>query len=219
MLTDVHLVKRSSNSKIGPIATSYRPQTTCPSTCRFLPSNEGGCYATGRINGMAKKYSKSYTHAEAAETLRGATMFRDRVVGDCSTADGLVDYDYINSIADVCAELDIPAFSYTHMWQDMDVTRIPSNYVMNASTESIAEAAMAVDLGFPTVITSDDIAEGTIINGKRVVTCPAQTRDNVTCATCKLCSKSRSSIIRFLVHGIAKNKARNAIAAVSSVGA
>lgn len=160
---------------------------------------------------MAKKYSKTYTHDEAVATLRGATLFRDRVVGDLVDSIGDIDYDYMESISDVCAELDIPAFSYTHSWSSIDHSRIPDNYMLNASVESVNDASDAIDQGWDVVITSDDIEEGTIINGKRVVTCPAQTRDGVTCASCKLCSKSRTSVVRFRVHGIATNKARAAI--------
>ena len=219
MLTDVHLVRKSSNTKIGPIATSYRPQTTCPSECRFLPSNKGGCYATGRINGMATKYSKTYTHDEAVEKIKGATLFRDRVVGDLVNSIGEIDYDYMNEISAVCEEADVLAFSYTHSWDSIDISLVPHNYMLNASVESVEDAVVAIDQGWDVVITNDDIEEGSIINGKRVVTCPAQTRDGVTCASCKLCSKKRKSIVRFLVHGIAKNKARKAIAAVSGVDA
>lgn len=210
MLTDVHLVRKSSNEKIGPIATSYRPMTTCARDCRFLPENEGGCYATGRINGMAKKFSRSYTRAEAVDTIKGATLFRDRVVGDLVN-DGEIDYNYINEIAAVCDEANVPLFSYTHSWPVIERDRIPANYMLNASVESVQDAADAISQGWDVCITSDDIKEGTIINGRRVVTCPAQTRENVTCASCKLCSKPRKSIVRFLTHGIAKNKARKAI--------
>lgn len=210
-ITNTHLVTKSSNAKIGPIATSYRPQTTCPSECRFLPDNDGGCYATGRINGMAKKFAKTYTIDEAVAKLRGAKLFRDRVVGDV-VSNGEIDYDYIENISIACSRAGVPAFSYTHAWESMNRNRIPDNYVMNASTESVSDATRAISLGFPTVITNDDVREGEMISGKRVVTCPAQTRDNVTCATCKLCSKpERKALVRFLVHGIARNKARNAI--------
>jgi hypothetical protein len=38
--------------------------------------------------------------------------------------------------------------------------------------------------------------------GHRVVVCPAQTRDDVTCQTCRLCSSpKRKSIIGFISHG------------------
>jgi len=37
--------------------------------------------------------------------------------------------------------------------------------------------------------------------------CPAQTREGVTCATCKLCSRAnRSVIVGFIPHGGAKKK-------------
>jgi len=212
-LTATHVVGRSNNAKIGKIATTYRAQTTCPSTCRFLPDNEGGCYATGRINGMATKYAKDTSIEEAVNKVKGASLFRDRVVGDVADDAGMVDYAYIDAVALVGELADVPVFSYTHMYNDMDIERIPTNYVMNASTETVGDAARAIDLGFPTIITNDNVVDGDLINGKRIVTCPAQTRDDVTCKSCKLCSKpsTRKYVIRFLVHGIARNKARKAI--------
>ncbi len=139
-------------------------------------------------------------------------MLRDRVVGDIADINGDVDYDYLDAIAYVADAAGVPLFSYTHMWDKIDLDKLPPNYVMNASTESVADAERAVMLGFPTVITSDNVEEGAMIAGKRVVTCPAQTREGVTCQSCKLCSKpQRKSVVRFLVHGIARNKARKAI--------
>lgn len=160
---------------------------------------------------MAKKYSKTYTHDEAVTILKGTPLFRDRVVGDLVDSVGEIDYDYMNAIADVCDEAGVPLFSYTHSWPRIDRQLIPDNYMLNASVESVEDAFDAIDQGWDVCITSDDIVEGTIINGKRVVTCPAQTRAGVTCASCKLCSKPRTSIIRFLIHGIARNKARKAV--------
>jgi len=71
-----------------------------------------------------------------------------------------------------------------------------------------------VSLGFPVVVANDDLAEGEMIAGKRVVTCPAQTRDDVTCMSCGLCAKPhRAAVVRFLIHGMARKKAARAVSA------
>jgi len=45
----------------------------------------------------------------------------------------------------------------------------------------------------------------TTAEGNKIVVCPAQTRDKVTCSKCKLCAiPDRSYIIGFLAHGIQK---------------
>ena len=48
--------------------------------------------------------------------------------------------------------------------------------------------------------------------GRKVVVCPATFSDDVSCATCKLCQKQRSTIVGFPAHGVSKRKA-SAIAA------
>jgi hypothetical protein len=43
--------------------------------------------------------------------------------------------------------------------------------------------------------------------GRKVVVCPAQKRQGVTCATCKLCSRGdRSVIVGFIPHGMSKKR-------------
>ena len=43
--------------------------------------------------------------------------------------------------------------------------------------------------------------------GRKVVVCPATFSDYVSCATCKLCQKQRSTIVGFPAHGVSKRKA------------
>lgn len=43
--------------------------------------------------------------------------------------------------------------------------------------------------------------------GNRIVVCPATFSDDVSCATCKLCQKQRSTIVAFPAHGTSKRKA------------
>lgn len=50
--------------------------------------------------------------------------------------------------------------------------------------------------------------------GRKGIICPAQQRDDITCANCQLCSRSnRSVIIGFRAHGTSKRKAE-AIASI-----
>jgi hypothetical protein len=148
---------------------------------------------------------------------RQAQYLRDRVVGDVVAPDGGIDYGYIEDVAWAARDAGLIPFGYTHAWSRMDrdgVARIAAaGYTMNASCETEADVRRAVDLGMPATIVSDDLEEGAMIAGKRVVTCPAQTRDNVTCATCGLCAKSqRAALVRFLIHGTARRKAGRAVA-------
>jgi hypothetical protein len=66
----------------------------------------------------------------------------------------------------------------------------------------------------PVTIVDDELPEGTRIAGRRLITCPAQARDGITCATCGLCAApDRATVIRFLPHGSARQCALRAVAA------
>jgi hypothetical protein len=175
---------------------------------------------------MAGKYaatvSRDDIRAKLARAPRSARFLRDRVVGDVVTESGTIDHDYIEAIADLATEADLVPFGYTHAWRAMDredVDRIAdAGYVMNASCETREDIRTAIDLGMPVTIASDIVEDGetfTRPDGKtlRIVTCPAQTRENVTCADCGLCAKpERAAVVRFNIHGTARKRAAQTVA-------
>lgn len=220
MLTDVVLVARSGNSKTGTMPVTYRTMNTCPTSCPFLPANSGGCYGSGRIFDIARRRAGNLTEDEAVAKLgsaeRSARYLRDRVVGDLVNAAGKFDRAYALAIARIAKRTGLIAFGYTHAWSKAtraDISAIAkAGYVLNASCESEAQVSRAVSLGMPVVITGDQWEEGSFMAGKRVVTCPNQTR-GVTCADCGLCAKpDRACVIRFQVHGPARRRAEASIA-------
>lgn len=221
-LDGVHLVAQSSNSKTGPMPVSYRGKDTCPTSCPFLGN---GCYGDGRLFALAHKFRQSLTLDRAREILAkrkaNARYLRDRVVGDILTPDGKVDWQYLTAISLLGRHASLTVFGYTHAWRLLrkrDVARLAKlGYVMNASCETPRQVSQAISLGMPAVITSGTIAESTMIDGRRVITCPAQTRDDVTCATCGLCAKTdRKVIIRFIPHGPSRKRAERAIASANA---
>lgn len=227
-LENVHIVAASGNRKTGRIPTSSRPMDTCPTDCPFLPTGAtGGCYGTGWLFGMARNNATTTTVAEAsarlaAGVLKSAKYMRDRVVGDVMTPDGKVDTNYITGIAQVASDNGLIPFGYTHGWDRFgakDVELLAEvGYVMNASTETLADAARAMKLGLPAVIVDDEIPDGTMVAGRRLITCPAETREGVTCSSCGLCAKplkDRAFLIRFRPHGNVRKRAIAAIAGMN----
>lgn len=221
-LDGVHIVAQSSNSKTGPMPVSYRGKDTCPPSCPFL---NNGCYGDGRIFALAHKFAQSLTIDRARQILvkrkANARYLRDRVVGDILTPTGKVDWEYLAAISSVGRDAGLTVFGYTHAWQLLrkrDVARLAKlGYVMNASCETASQVSKAISLGMPAVITNGEILEGAMIDDMRVITCPAQVRDNVTCATCGLCAKTdRKVVIRFMPHGPSRKRAERAIAAAQS---
>lgn len=225
MLTNTHIVARSGNAKTGVMPVTYRTSDTCPRSCPFLPTSEGGnggCYGAGRIFGIAGKYASQLSEADAAAKLQGAPKdakyLRDRVVGDLVAPDGSFDHAYVASIARVAGDAGLVPYGYTHAWPTMttgDVERVAdTGYVLNASCETEADIERAVSLGMPTVVARDDWEDGDVVAGRRIVTCPAQTREDVTCASCGLCAKpNRAATVRFLLHGSGKGQAARSVAA------
>lgn len=222
-MRNVQVVARSGNAKTGDIPVTYRPKRTCEPTCPLL---DNGCYGTGRIFGIAEKYAADMTAEDAAAKLRhrspDARYMRDRVVGDIVDVapDGTVtlDLEYVETVAEIAAAEDLRAFGYSHAWRRMtaeDVARIArSGYVMNASCETAEDVEQAAALGLPTTIANDNVPEGSVIGGRRIVTCPAQTREDMDCARCGLCAKpQRKATVRFMIHGTARRKASAAVAA------
>ena len=223
MFEHMHIVAVSSNSKTGPIPVTYRDMdATCPRDCPFFAN---GCYGDGRIKALARKFSSTVTldHANSvlSRRLKSARYLRDRVVGDLVDASGKFDMGYVLAIAKLSAKHGLKVFGYTHAWRKLtkaQVKRISaSGYVMNASCETVADVRQAISLGMPAVITNGKILEGAMIDGRRVITCPAQSRDNVTCATCGLCAKTdRKVIVRFMPHGPSRKRAERAIASANA---
>jgi len=238
----VHVTAQSGNAKTGNIPVTYRPMTTCANDCAFLPESyaaelvaagrrdpsipaAGGCYGTGRIFGMARKYAATVTagevRAKLAKAAKSARFLRDRVVGDIMTESGEIDHEYIENVAALAVESDLIPFGYTHAWRDMsrdDVERIAATgYVMNASCETRDDVRAAIDLGMPVTIASDIVSDGETFarpdgTNARIVTCPAQTRET-NCAACGLCArKDRAAVVRFEIHGTSKKRAAAAVA-------
>jgi hypothetical protein len=221
VLTDTKLVAQSGNSKTGPIPVTYRTDATCPTTCPLLPTNGGGCYASGRLFALARKWTDDITFEEAVAVLnrapRNATLLRDRVVGDLVTADGEFDWQYIETITAAAQAVGLKPFGYTHAWRLLtaaDVQRIKAlGYALNASCETEQDVLDATALGLPTVLAGDSWTDGQMIGERRVVTCLETTR-NLNCAACGLCATDRAAVVRFPVHGSARGRARNTLAAL-----
>jgi hypothetical protein len=86
-----------------------------------------------------------------------------------------------------------------------------AGFTVNLSGNSLSHAdeLKALNLGPVVAIVPDDAPDkGVTPAGNRWIACPAQTREDVTCSTCKLCAVStRSVIVAFKAHGTSKRKA------------
>jgi hypothetical protein len=217
-MTRTLVVRGSRNGKTGAAAVTYRTQDSCPDAC---PLRGAGCYARGRIFGIPEKLgtedSEGYGAIRSlADTLPDGGMVRANVSGDVLDGSGQADEPYLTALSDLARQRpDVDVFTYTHAWRDLPVDPAPG-VTVNASCESAPDLERAIAAGWPTVLTDPggpDSLIGQTVAGRRVVQCPAQTREGLTCTQCRLCARpSRRSTVAFIVHGSGKAQAARAIA-------
>ena len=217
---------KSRNGKIGPIPVSMTSAATCPNAC---PLKKSGCYADSgplSINWRAVTNGTRGTgideFAASVAALPANQLWRHNQAGDLPGVGDSIDNVALGQI--VAANHGKRGFSYTHKPVFGDSATASANsaavdaanrggFTINLSANTLAEADTLAALSIGPVVVVLDAIEGiradtTTPDGRRVVTCPATYRDNVSCATCKLCAvRDRTTIVGFPAHGTSKKKA------------
>jgi hypothetical protein len=110
-------------------------------------------------------------------------------------------------------------WTYTHKPMDSAESRNAiananaKGFAVNLSADTLALADTLANLAIGPVVVVLDAQDGTRADtvtpeGRKVVTCPATYRDNVTCASCLLCARiNRKTIVGFPAHGTYKKAA------------
>lgn len=111
------------------------------------------------------------------------------------------------------------AWTYTHFKPADGVPISASNQTcINISTDSIDDAVTAFEQGYPTVVVrphyeTDKVDRVTTPEGRdiRLVRCPAEYQDKLTCRSCgsgnPLCARhDRDYIVKFTAHGVQKKR-------------
>lgn len=212
---------RSANVKTGPIPTSVTSANSCPTSCPFMGS---GCYAES--GPLALHWAKTSTgergmnwteFCDMVRALPEGQLFRHNVAGDLP---GLLGYS--ESIDPVLlgelvhANIGKRGFTYTHKTNYVGNhfwIKAANNwgFTVNLSANNLehADTLARLDIGPVVTVLPVDAPKTTITpEGRTVVTCPATYLDNVSCATCQLCQRQRSTIIGFPAHGTSKAKAQ-----------
>lgn len=225
-MSNIQFVKKSSNAKTGPIPTTTSGRDTCPQACPF--NNGNGCYADAgyytRMNWdkvtNGERGGTLEELCEAVAKLPEGQLWRHNVAGDLKGNDNWIDYMALLDL--VKANKGRRGFTYTHYpvtdhkHAQMNVDAIEMSmiggFTVNVSANSVAHAVQIKDeyphLPVAAVVPSDHGNDTRTIDGVKFITCPATYKDNVTCATCKLCSVAdRDSVIAFPAHGSQTKKA------------
>lgn len=217
---------KSRNSKVGPIPASTTSAATCPDAC---PLKKSGCYADGGPLAIHWRAVTNGTRgtgidefAESVAALPEGQLWRHNQAGDLPGIGDSIDGADLNKI--VTANTGRRGFTYTHKPVLGDSATARANaaavdaanrngFTINLSANTLAEADTLAALSIAPVVVVLDAVEGiradtTTPDKRRVVTCPATYRDDVSCATCKLCAvRDRTTIVGFPAHGAGKKKA------------
>lgn len=220
-----HLTKNGNNSKVGHgVALTTNSRATCSPSCVFF---RNGCYADGaplRFHwdsvSRGERGKPWREHLADLAALPAGSKLRIHQAGDLPHTAGRISRRYAQALA--LAVKQLKAWTYSHHKltpSNLQLLRYLNRQglTVNASTETESAADAAVAAGLPAVLTVDSAetrAQWNTAAGNRVIVCPAQRRDNVTCADCMLCHKrGRRVVVAFIAHGVSKRKADAALAA------
>lgn len=215
----------SGNRKTGPMPVSTSNSSTCPDAC---PIKVKGCYAKYGPTGMAWRNVDSGKAKDAVEwpqfirkvkALSKGSLWRHNQAGDLNGSDNVIDRDALEQI--VKANKGKRGFTYTHYpvldGQCSPAERISNKdaikwanddgFTINLSGNDVNHADQLKALNIaPVVVLMPRDAEKVSHTpaGNKVVICPAENTDKVTCMSCGLCAKAdRDYIIGFRAHGTA----------------
>lgn len=216
-----HFIPESSNRKTGAIPVTYTERASCPPSC---PHYRADCYAEDFYTRMAwdkvpQRGGTLEALCEAVAALPEGQLWRMNVAGDLPGEGEAVDPAALGEI--VRANTGRRGFTYTHKktpealaWA-AHATRW--GFTVNLSADDAGEADALAEHGPVCAIVPTDTPEKSYTpEGRTIIVCPAQTREDVTCASCGLCARAdRAVIIGFRAHGtrarVADAKARRVI--------
>ena len=218
---NIHLTLKSANAKTGPIPVSTSSAVTCADDCPFKIK---GCYAKGgplaihwsKVTSGERGINWAAFIAEVRNFPSGQ-LWRHNQAGDLPGIGNKIDATALSELS--AANIGKRGFTYSHKpptGSNLTALRAANaaGFVVNLSANSVAHADTLAKLGLPVaaVVPQDSPDRFTTPDGNRVVICPAQRVDGLSCDKCRLCAKAnRGFIVGFKPHGAA-SKAVNQIA-------
>lgn len=222
-----HLTKISGNDKTGPIPVTTSPDKTCPDACPFKRDKHGvnGCYAEG---GPLALHWLKVSNGERGDSLdilarqiqsfpRGQ-VWRHNQAGDLPGLSNDIDAMALSKL--VAANKGRRGFTYTHKPCEGEENSANREAVASANREGFtinlsannithADSLASLNIGPVACVVPQSTANTFYTpSGRKGIVCPAQQRDDITCANCQLCQRvNRSVIIGFRPHGTSKKKA------------
>jgi len=206
---NVHLTLKSANVKTGPIPVSTTEKDSCPVDC----SLRSECYASSGPLALhwaavsnGSRGTDWNTFCDTISSLPEGQLWRHNQAGDLPQSNGSVDAVKLGQL--VAANQGKRGFTYSHHRDSDSINWIRHanawGFTVNLSANNLADADTLSDMdaGPVVVVLPSTQTENTETpKGRKVVVCPATQRDNVSCATCQLCQRQRSTIVGFPAHG------------------
>ena len=226
MITRVHFIKKSSNSKTGTIPVSYTSSNSCPDSCPLI---DAGCYASAgyytRLNwkkiDRGERGTDWVSFCTKVSDLEAGTLWKHNTAGDLPHKRGIINRGRMSLLTR--ANEGKRGFTYTHHDPALGnnaatiKTANDDGFTINLSANSPHHADELLALGIAPVVTilpHDQMENTTTPAGNAIVVCPAVTHSDVTCKSCGLCQNQRRYrgydqpiIIGFPAHGAGKAKA------------
>lgn len=218
-----HFIPESSNRKTGAIPVTYTERASCPPSC---PHYRADCYAEDFYTRMAwdkvpQRGGTLEALCEAVAALPEGQLWRMNVAGDLPGQGEDLDPVALGEI--VRANIGRRGFTYTHK-KSPDALHWVAHanawgFTVNLSADDAGDADALAETGAGPVcaiVPTDTPEKSYTPDGRTIIVCPAQTREDVTCASCGLCAiPDRRVIIGFRAHGtrarVADAKARRVI--------
>jgi len=205
----VHMTLKSANVKTGPIPVSTTEPDSCPDDCKLKKE----CYAASgplalhwRAVGAGTRGTDWSTFTDQVAQLPAGQLWRHNQAGDLPKTGGTIDAAKLGQL--VAANAGRRGFTYTHHRDAESINWIRHanawGFTVNLSANDLHDADRLADhAAGPVVVVlpSTQTKNTTTPAGRAVVICPATQRDDVTCASCQLCQRQRSTIVGFPAHG------------------
>jgi hypothetical protein len=209
----VRVHDRSQDRKLGGIPSTLTTAETCPDACA-LKGN--GCYAEFHLLGHywaeAADVGLSWSDfLEWAWALPSGQLWRHNTAGDLPGSGDVLDVQALDELVRYATAGGALGFTFSHKPLRRDAEREAvaranrAGFTVNLSADSIVDADRLLALGVAPVACL--VAVGTRTgdrtpDGRRLVVCPAQLHEDVSCAKCGLCSHAdRRGVVGFMPHG------------------
>ena len=204
-----HFVAVSANRKTGKIPVTYSERDTCPPSC---PHYRADCYAEDYYTRMTwdKVPARGGSLADLCASiaaLPAGSLWRHNVAGDLPGSGEDLDPAALGDI--VRANTGRRGFTYTHKkganalyWAGQATSW---GFTVNLSADDAGEADALADVSdcpITCIVPIDTPPKTYTPDGRTIIVCPAQVRDDITCKSCGLCAiADRAVIIGFRAHG------------------